>query len=162
MYVYSNAHLILEKVKDDDSMKFKNVYHDFRDSLNFTDNKDDDMRIQKSHVAFLYKYLKPHLKSIFSALFLIFVLVLFSLPGPYLNKVIIDNIFPNKDLRLFLILIFTIAGLKFFSIILDIILNYILTKLNQKVLSKIKVSLFKALLAIVWNLDNGFSILKHG
>ena len=59
---------------------------------------------RKDTLKMLYKYLRPHFKRIFGALVFLFIISVIELLPPYFTRIIIDIAYPNKDVKLAIII----------------------------------------------------------
>ena len=59
---------------------------------------------RKDTLKMLYKYLKPHFMKIFVALVFLFIISVIELLPPYFTRIIIDIAYPNKDIKLAIII----------------------------------------------------------
>jgi len=78
----------------------------------------------------------------------IIVLSLFSLPTPYLLKVLVDSVLPAKDVKLLNLIILALVGIQVARLRFSYLSNYYFGVFNQEVLTRIKKDLFQRLLRL--------------
>lgn len=98
-----------------------------------------------SHYKRLGAYIKPYKKAVFKTLFVIILANLASMLGPYFTKIAIDQVIPQKNLSLLLIL----GAIFLFSlVIIGWCMRYriyAITEIGQDILKDMRFSIFKHL-----------------
>lgn len=98
-----------------------------------------------SHYKRLGAYIKPYKKAVFKTLFVIILANLASMLGPYFTKIAIDQVIPQKNLSLLLIL----GAIFLFSlVIIDWCMRYriyAITEIGQDILKDMRFSIFEHL-----------------
>lgn len=98
-----------------------------------------------SHYKRLGAYIKPYKKAVFKTLFVIILANLASMLGPYFTKIAIDQVIPQKNLSLFLIL----GAIFLFSlVIIGWCMRYriyAITEIGQDILKDMRFSIFEHL-----------------
>jgi ABC-type multidrug transport system fused ATPase/permease subunit len=89
-----------------------------------------------------YTYLKPFLKSIILLFLLICANILITLPVPMLEKIIIDDAIPCKNVNLLFILIGLIAALYAVNQTLSYLRNITSITVREKVLCRVRIDLY--------------------
>lgn len=98
-----------------------------------------------SHYKRLGAYIKPYKKAVFKTLFVIILANLASMLGPYFTKIAIDQVIPQKNLSLLLILG---AIFLFFLVIIGWCMRYriyAITEIGQDILKDMRFSIFEHL-----------------
>lgn len=103
---------------------------------------------------FLYPYLKAYKKKFVATGFLMLLLSLISMPGPYLTKYLIDDIFPNKLYSQLHLIIILLVFLALIRIAISFFMDYILTIINQKVVNKMRSDLFNKIIKLPLTIIN--------
>ena len=79
------------------------------------------------------KYLLPYKGKVVLMLFLIWIISLLGMVNPLITKVLVDDVYKNKDMRLFLLLILAGVSLYFLKTGLGIVQSYLATYINERV-----------------------------
>jgi len=93
----------------------------------------------------LLGYLKPHLHYVALALFLSLSITGISLTPPYLMKILIDEVFMNKNIDSLLFVVVAFISIYACNAFLEAAQNYILAYLGQKVIYNIRVQVYEHL-----------------
>lgn len=98
-----------------------------------------------SHYKRLGAYIKPYKKAVFKTLFVIILANLASMLGPYFTKIAIDQVIPQKNLSLLLIL----GAIFLFSLVINgwcmRYRIYAITEIGQDILKDMRFSIFEHL-----------------
>jgi len=78
-------------------------------------------------------YLLPYKGKVALMLFLIWIITLLGMVNPLLTKVLVDDVYKNKDMKLFLLLILVGVSLYFLKTGLGIAQSYLATYINERV-----------------------------
>ena len=112
-----------------------------------------------SHYKRLGAYIKPYKKAVFKTLFVIILANLASMLGPYFTKIAIDQVIPQKNLSLLLIL----GAIFLFSlVIIGWCMRYriyAITEIGQDILKDMRFSIFEHLQKLPFSY---FDSLPHG
>lgn len=71
------------------------------------------------------------------------IIALIQLPAPFLFKSIIDNVLPNKNSTLLLVIIISLIGLELLKNVFSIINTFLLAKISQKLSADLRKKIFK-------------------
>jgi ABC-type bacteriocin/lantibiotic exporter with double-glycine peptidase domain len=91
----------------------------------------------------LLPFLKEHWLRVFSAAILMLVTSLLAMPGPYLTKVIVDDILPARRYDWFSLALLALILLLFLRLAFSFLVTYNFTVLNQEVIISLKQTLFQ-------------------
>lgn len=86
----------------------------------------------------LYKYLKPQIKTLVVCLFLSFFTTAAALLPPYLTKMLVDTVLPDKDSRMLMIIAALLLASYLVSTIIGIVRNYMLRISGDKMVAHIR------------------------
>jgi len=89
---------------------------------------------------FFYEFVKPHMLLILILLFVSFLSLLFSFINPLLTKLLIDNVFIDKNFSLLFFIIIAFVGLYLLSSVSSYISNYLTGKLQVIILKGVSKS----------------------
>jgi ABC-type multidrug transport system, ATPase and permease components len=90
-------------------------------------------------------YLRPHRKTVLSAVFLMIIASLVSLIGPYLTKIAIDDCIPNKDVRLLAILAAVLVAAQAINALCLKVRIKVMNDIGQGVIHSIRTDIFARL-----------------
>lgn len=93
-------------------------------------------------------YTKCHKAQFIMGSLCLIVLSLFSLPTPYMLKVVIDGVLPGRDMGLLNLIILALVGIQVVRLGFSYLSNYYFGVFNQEVLTRIKKDLFRRLLRL--------------
>lgn len=100
-------------------------------------------KTKKKMAGKLFKYLKPELGNLFLCLFLSFFTTTAALLPPYLTKLLVDDVLPNKNRdKLSLIVIVLLCSYIVFTV-MSIIRNYILRISGDKIVAHIRNDVYR-------------------
>ena len=97
-------------------------------------------------------YARPYWKTVAWLFFLSAILAFMSLVGPYLIKILIDDVILNKNIQLLLVIMLIFIAIFFIRMIIQVYYNYRSEVLEETIVLDVKKGLFQHL----ENLDLGF------
>ena len=106
--------------------------------------------ISKQRYVFYHflKFLKPYWVHE-SVVFVLMILgTVSSLAFPYIMKIIIDDVFPNKDYELLIFILFFLLGITVGNIIIGFCSNYLFSWINNRIMLDIRSHLFDHLIQL--------------
>jgi len=110
--------------------------------------KNKTVTFQLNQLKKILFYLHGHKNKIFIGIFLLFMISLISMPIPYFTKVLIDDVFPQKNIVSLNLIILVILLLYFGKVVLSFLMNYIFTILNQSIQVSIRKDFFNKLIRL--------------
>lgn len=93
----------------------------------------------------IMRYVMHYRFELFVGLTLMILASICSLSGPYISKIIMDNMIPNKDIRGILLLIALFLGFLGLQIIFNIIKGFLMNRMGYSVVYDLRRDLFNHL-----------------
>jgi len=93
----------------------------------------------------LFPYLKPYWPYALLNLVLMFVLTGVSLAPPYLTKMLLDDVFPHKNMRLLFVVLGALLACNLLSSVLGATRSYMMTWLQQRIVLGLRTQLYQYL-----------------
>ena len=122
------------------------IVSDIKTAFHVVKYHDEYKKLKLSDLKRLHPYIKDHWGWMIIAGFFMIILSLLSLPGPYLTKYIIDDVFIAKNLKMLHYIILVLLSLQFLRFVTSFLTSYLFTRLNQSILVAIKKDLFQRIL----------------
>ncbi len=92
------------------------------------------------------KYILPYIKEEILLFFLMIIASIGSLATPYFLKIIIDDIFPNGNIKELINLLLLLTGVYILRIISSLLSDIIYTKVSEKIMADIRADIFTNIL----------------
>jgi len=90
----------------------------------------------------MFQYLKPYWKQAGVALLLLLGLTVLNLAPPYITRLMIDSVFPNRNVTLFTVLIGSLIGVYVFRALFRGLRTYVMSWLGQRITLDLRSKVF--------------------
>ncbi len=128
-------------------MKFLNSLLEVRTLLKSHNNLNPvDNKINFKDIKFFINYFRKYKFSVLLSIILFLTISIVMLPLPYFSKILIDNIIPNKNFTLLIILVSSGILILIIKILLSLYANYKISIIGQKALVELKKDVYENLL----------------
>lgn len=119
-----------------------------KEALVLLNQKEQTPPLKIAELKWVWSYIRPHWKQAAWAMSLILLVALLFAPVPYMTKVIVDSVLPERNASLLSKIILVLISLQLIRPIVSFIANYNFTVLGQSIQITLREDIFRHLLKL--------------